>query len=193
MISFPEIALVVASYFLGCFNTAYYLTRSRLEQDIRSLGSSNAGAKNAGRVLGKTGFLITFLGDFLKGVLPLLIAKHFGFNEAVLVICMLAVVAGHILPIQLSFRGGKGLATTLAALLILDYQLAIILLTMTGLFTYLSKNDHISVALVIVLAPFIALLKGQSSSVILGLVVLSLLILYSHRFDLRKTLRTKFA
>ena len=193
MNSFPEIALILASYILGCFNTGYYLTKSKLKQDIRSLGSSNAGAKNVGRVLGKAGFVLTFLGDFLKGALALSVARYIELDDLATMLVLLAVVAGHILPVQLSFKGGKGLATTLAGLLILDYRLALTLLAMTAVANFLTKNDHLSVAGVIITAPVVAHFLGHSLSSIFGLVVLSLLILYSHRHDLRKTMSAKFA
>jgi len=193
LISFSEIALIVTSYLLGCFNTAYYLTKSKLKQDIRSLGSTNAGAKNVGRVLGRSGFVLTFLGDFLKGAIAVLAARYLEFGDLASILVLLAVVAGHILPVQLSFKGGKGLATTLAGLLVLDFRLALILVAMTGISNYITKNDHLSVAAVIVIAPIVAHFLGHSFPTIFGLIILSVLILFSHRHDLRKTMTAKFA
>lgn len=188
----PEgITLIVASYFLGCFSSAYYLTKFRLGEDIRDLGSSNAGAKNAGRALGKMGFALVFLGDFLKGALVLGIARYLGLSDLECVLVLIAVIAGHIFPVQLGFKGGKGLATTLAGLLVIDYRLTLILLALTGLLTVLSKNDHISVTFVISISPIIAFALGLSIPIIVGLSPIAGLIIFSHRHDLRKTLKAK--
>jgi glycerol-3-phosphate acyltransferase PlsY len=117
--------IAIGAYILGCFTTGYYLVRMCRGQDIRDLGSGNVGAKNAGRVLGWIGFTTTLLGDFVKGSFAVWVAQHFTKDERVVALAMLAVVAGHVWPAQLFFRGGKGVATSLGALLVFDYHLAL--------------------------------------------------------------------
>jgi len=63
---FKEIAVVLASYVLGCISTGYYLVRFRTGHDIRTLHSGSTGARNVGRVLGRTGFIVTLAGDLAK-------------------------------------------------------------------------------------------------------------------------------
>src|ERR1041385_2406821 len=111
------------AYLMGCFAAGYYLVRSRLGEDVRELGSGSVGARNVGRILGKTGFLITLLSDFGKGALAVWAAHHFTKDERIVALAMVAVVAGHIWPAQLRFHGGKGMATSLGALLVYDYHL----------------------------------------------------------------------
>jgi glycerol-3-phosphate acyltransferase PlsY len=118
-------SIALAAYLLGCFATGYYLVRLRLGWDIRDLGSGSAGARNVGRVLGWQGFLLTLLGDFGKGALAVWAAQHWASDRWLGLVAMLAVVAGHVWPVQLRFRGGKGMATSLGALLIYDPQLAL--------------------------------------------------------------------
>src|SRR5205814_6775520 len=108
--------LCFCSYLLGCFAAGYYLVRMRLGEDLRELGSGSVGARNVGRVLGKTGFLLTLLGDFGKGAFAVWAARHFTTNDHAVALAMICVVAGHIWPLQLRFRGGKGMATSLGAL-----------------------------------------------------------------------------
>lgn len=115
---------VLGAYGLGCLTTGYYLVRIRVGQDIRSLGSGNVGARNVGRILGKPGFLITLVGDFGKGVLAIWAVWHFSGNDFLALIALLAVTLGHIWPVQLRFRGGKGVATSLGGLLLWDWRLA---------------------------------------------------------------------
>lgn len=108
-------ALVLFSYAMGCFCAGYYLTRLRTGQDIRLMGSGAAGAKNVGRVLGAWGFSLTFILDFAKGAAAVWLAHRVGRDPSVVMMCVIAVVAGHIWPLQLKFRGGKGIATGLGA------------------------------------------------------------------------------
>ncbi len=114
---------VAAAYALGCFATGYYLVRERTGGDIRDVESGSVGARNVGRVLGRTGFMITLLGDLAKGALAVWVARHFTGSPLIAGLAMLAVVVGHIWPVQLRFRGGKGASTSLAALLVWDYRI----------------------------------------------------------------------
>jgi len=80
--------------------------------DIRKFGSGNVGATNALRVLGTKIGIITLLFDIAKGAVPIIIAKHFGFEGITLVIIAFATILGHIFTIFLKFKGGKGVATS---------------------------------------------------------------------------------
>ena len=114
------------AYVLGCFSTGYYLVRALKGTDIRTVASGSVGARNVSRVLGKTGFVITTLGDVFKGVLAIWAARKFFHDQEITLLASLAVVAGHIWPAQLRFRGGKGVATSLGALCIYDWRLALV-------------------------------------------------------------------
>lgn len=120
-------AMILFSYAMGCFCAGYYLTRLRTGQDIRSMGSGATGAKNVGRVLGAWGFVLTFLIDFAKGAAAVWLAHQFGREPPVVMMCVIAVVAGHIWPLQLKFRGGKGIATGLGAIVMFDGPWGILL------------------------------------------------------------------
>jgi glycerol-3-phosphate acyltransferase PlsY len=115
----------ITAYVLGCLATGYYLVRFRTGKDIRTMDSGNIGARNVGRVLGKSGFLITFFGDLAKGVLAVLLARILTHNDPLaLAVSIPAVIAGHLWPAQLGFRGGKGVSTGLGAVLTFDYRFA---------------------------------------------------------------------
>ena len=115
----------LGAYVLGCFATGYYLVRALRGQDIRGLGSGSVGARNVSHMLGKRGFVLTTLGDIAKGVLAVWATRHLTGDDRLAGLVMLAVTAGHIWPAQLRFRGGKGVATSLGALLIYDWRLAL--------------------------------------------------------------------
>jgi glycerol-3-phosphate acyltransferase PlsY len=113
----------IGAYALGCFATGYYLVRAVKGQDIRNFDSGSVGARNVGRFLGRMGFLLTVLGDLSKGVLAVWAAHRFTGDNLLAALALLCVVTGHIWPVQLRFHGGKGVATSLGALLVYDYHL----------------------------------------------------------------------
>ncbi len=121
----PALGGAIAAYALGNFATGYHLVRARTGQDIRELGSGSIGARNVGRVLGRSGFFLTLLGDFCKGALAVLAVRHFSSNDLFASVALLFVVIGHIWPVSLGWRGGKGIATSLGALLAFNGQLAL--------------------------------------------------------------------
>lgn len=121
----PALGCAVGAYLIGCFATGYYFVRLKTGQDIRELASGSIGARNVGRVTGKLGFFLTLLGDFAKGSFAVLSARHFSGNDLFAAVALLFVVIGHIWPATLGFRGGKGVATSLGALAIFDFQLAL--------------------------------------------------------------------
>jgi acyl phosphate:glycerol-3-phosphate acyltransferase len=117
--------IFLSAYILGCFTAGFYLVRWIADKDIREIGSGSVGARNVSRVLGRTGFLLTVLCDFGKGMLAVWAARHFTTDDRFALLAMLAVVSGHIWPVQLRFHGGKGMATSLGSLLVYDPLLAL--------------------------------------------------------------------
>lgn len=124
--SLHALACLFAAYALGCFATGYYLVRAQTGRDLRAIGSGSIGARNVGRVLGGSGFGVTLLADFTKGVLAVWAARHLTGTEALSAVALLAVTIGHVWPVQLGFRGGKGVATSLGGLLVFNWQSALI-------------------------------------------------------------------
>jgi glycerol-3-phosphate acyltransferase PlsY len=117
--------IALGAYSLGCLATGYYLVRWRTGLDLRQSGSGSLGARNTGRILGAAGFWAALTGDVAKGVLAVWVARHFTKDLHLVALAMLAVVAGHVWPAQLRFRGGKGIATSLGALMIYNFQVVL--------------------------------------------------------------------
>ena len=128
MIKYFVIAIIVG-YFCGCLQCGYFIGKLN-GIDIRNYGSGNAGATNVLRVLGKLMSLCTFLGDALKGFIPVLLVKFwigpaiFGSDASGLAMSRLlqlvlgiAVVLGHDYPFFLHFKGGKGISTSAAVMM----------------------------------------------------------------------------
>lgn len=113
MPAWSHIAIVIAAYLIGGLSPGYWLAKRRGGVDLRDTGSGATGATNAGRVLGRRGFYTVVALDVLKGML-VAGGVHFCFPEIPLAwkcAASYAVVAGHIWPVWLGFRGGKGVAT----------------------------------------------------------------------------------
>jgi glycerol-3-phosphate acyltransferase PlsY len=178
--------LVLGAYVLGCFTTGYYLVRLRTGQDIRETGSGNVGAKNAGRILGATGFTLTVVGDFAKGAFAVWAAHHFTKDGRLVGLAMLAVVAGHIWPAQLRFRGGKGVATSLGALLIFDYQLAFAFLVLFVVMFVLLRKTVLPGLFGFVCLPLVSMYLAHEPSKVICVSVLAVLVLASHRKNLQE-------
>lgn len=111
------ISVISASYFAGSIPSSYLAGKWLKSIDIRNFGSGNPGATNTLRVLGKKAGFAVLLFDFLKGFIPLIIASRyfnpFQDNESIImIICGLSVITGHIFPVWLKFKGGKGVASS---------------------------------------------------------------------------------
>jgi glycerol-3-phosphate acyltransferase PlsY len=176
-----ETLVMLAGYALGCFTSGYYLVRWRTGEDIRSLGSGSVGATNVSRVLGLPGFCLTVSCDFGKGMLAMWLAEYFRINPTATMLTMLAVTTGHVWPAQLWFRGGKGVATSLGALLMFGYFIA---LTFAGLFLALYgvvRNFVLAGLLAFAITPLALFLLDFPLTSVFGLSALALVILIAHR------------
>jgi glycerol-3-phosphate acyltransferase PlsY len=182
-----DLCLVVGSYLLGCFTAGYYWVRARTEQDVRASGSGSAGATNVGRTLGGSGFLLTFLVDCLKGVAAVGLARYAHSQPVVLGWVMVAVTAGHIWPAQLGFRGGKGVATSLGALLVYDSRLLLVLGALGVVPLVWWRNLTVAAVAAFLLAPFAVFLSPRFELVdAFALSGLAVLILVAHRRNIRE-------
>lgn len=146
----------LGAYALGCCNTGYYLVRWKTGQDLRATGSGNAGAKNVSRLLGPWGFAATLLGDMLKGAVAVFAARLAGWPDSACVLIILAVTAGHNWPVQLGFRGGKGVATSFGALLVFDPLVAGLMLAVCALLLAATRRFTLSAVIAFVLCPALA-------------------------------------
>ena len=178
---YREIALIISAYALGCVSTGYYLVRFRKGDDLRRLGSGNAGTRNVGRVLGPWGFAITLIGDTAKGIIPVIGARLLGFDPWVVVATGLASVAGHVFPAQMGFRGGKGLATTVGVVIALDFTLVIAALTVAAIAWLVWRNMNASGLIGVALTPLVGVLTRQPQTTIIALVIFASVLMFNHR------------
>ena len=192
-VSGKEMTTVLACYLLGCFTAGYYWVRWRTGQDIRQEGSGNVGARNAGRILGATAFAATLLLDLGKGALAVGMTLYFGLRPEMVITAMLAVVVGHIWPMQLRFHGGKGIATSLGVLLAYDSVLLAILAAVFLPLFALSRNFTSSGLLAFALSPLLVFLCGLENMEVVATSLLAIVILISHRKNIREEFARIFA
>lgn len=145
------ICVIFYSYLLGCFCSAYYLVKIyNSNLDIRNISSGTVGARNAGRILGKKGFIITFIGDFLKTVLALGVTIYFFRSDTNFSIIFLsssiAVILGHLFPAQLKFKGGKGVVVFAAIIFVINFGALLISLSVLFLLLLVTHNQKLSIA-----------------------------------------------
>lgn len=114
---FLTLVCITLAYLLGSVSTAVLVSRAMKLSDPRFAGSKNPGATNVLRLSGKKAAIFTLLGDVLKGLLPVLLAKLLGVTGFSLSLVGLAAFLGHLFPVFFGFSGGKGVATALGVLL----------------------------------------------------------------------------
>lgn len=149
-------------YLLGCIQTGFIIGKMN-HIDIRDYGSGNSGTTNTLRTLGKTAALLTFLGDSLKGLIAVNIARYilipqFGSvaHEAALwLVTGFAVVIGHNFPFYLHFKGGKGIATTGGVIFAFDWRLGLLCLLIFSVVTGISRYVSLGSICMVLVIPFI--------------------------------------
>jgi len=181
-----DVSWIVTSYLLGCFTSGYYWTRWRTGKDIRRFGSGNVGARNVGRLLGGWSFVITFLLDFGKGVLAVAGATYLKVGSDALVATVVAVTVGHNWPLQLHFRGGKGVAVSLGALLSNDPFIVLCLGAVSLPGMAILRTFTLSGMLAFAVAPMLGLLCGLEKEGVAAVSFLAVLALVTHRQNIRK-------
>jgi glycerol-3-phosphate acyltransferase PlsY len=180
-----RLATVAAfGYAVGCLNAAYYIVRLRRGDDIRDHHTGNAGATNAGRVMGRRGFVVVLLFDAAKGAAATLLGAALAGDAGAAIGGVMAAV-GHVWPVQLGWRGGMGVATLIGVVAALDLPvgLAGVAIFVTGY--ALSRRYVASGLIAIVTSPFVAFVLGRTAPVVAALACLVVIVGYTHRFDTR--------
>lgn len=180
--SFLFVALVIFAYLIGSLSSAIIVTRAFLNKDIRTLGSKNPGATNVMRVAGKKAAVVVFVFDALKGAIPVYTCYYLSFEPIHLSIVAISACLGHIYPIFFGFKGGKGVATALGAMMPLNWAFTLCLLG-TWMATFLFfRISSLAAIISLVLAPFYAYMFKPEYTTAVAL--LSLIILIKHRSNM---------
>lgn len=154
--------------------------------DIRQSGSGNIGATNVLRIGGKKLAALTLLLDALKGTVPVLVAKQVHMDYAVL--AALGAFLGHLFPVWLRFKGGKGVAVALGITFALSWQVGLILCLIWIAVAMISQYSSLSALTAFALAPVIAGLLTADYQVMITMAFLAVLIWIKHRENIKRLL-----
>jgi len=176
---------IIAAYLLGSIPVGLVLARLK-GQDPRKVGSGNIGATNVMRAAGKTLGIITLLGDILKGLIPTGLAILYGLSPVFVVAIGLAAFLGHLFPVYLRFKGGKGVATALGVFLALEPVaipiLLVVFIAVLLAWRYVSLGSLVGTALM----PVLLLLFRAPLEYVVGSLIVGVLIYWKHRENIRR-------
>jgi glycerol-3-phosphate acyltransferase PlsY len=178
-----EILLVLLCYFLGSIPFSFIFSRVFGGVDIRAKGTGNVGATNVLRTLGIKIAVASLLGDLLKGAMAAWLGLHFG-NQGLAALCAAAAVTGHCWPVFLGFRGGKGVATSGGAVLVLMPTILLILAATFVIVIAVSRFVSLGSLCVAVILPVSALLTIQPWPYIAMSFVLAVMVIFQHRTNI---------
>jgi glycerol-3-phosphate acyltransferase PlsY len=195
------ITIALVAYLIGSIPTAVWLGRLKYGLDVREHGSRNAGATNTFRVLGKRAGIVVLLIDVAKGALAVLIPSilaHF-FAVGIMsdeliqlqIIASILAVTGHVFPVYVGFRGGKGVATSLGVIIGLQPFAALICFGIFLVVFLTSKYVSLGAITAAFFFPFIVrfVCSEQSSWLLVFSVVLSCLVIIAHRKNITRLIR----
>jgi acyl phosphate:glycerol-3-phosphate acyltransferase len=186
-LSSHEILFIIFSYLLGSIPFGYLIFYFTEGKDIRTLGSGNIGATNVLRSKGKLAGLLTLALDILKGAVPVIYGRiHFDLPWIVL-LGALAVLLGHVFPVFLKFRGGKGVASLVGIFLIFNYQALLVFLIVFVTVVFLSRTISLG-SLLGVIALFFFILFTQVVETAMVVFLMLLLIGFRHRSNIQRLL-----
>jgi glycerol-3-phosphate acyltransferase PlsY len=178
------ILAVVIGYLLGSIPFGLLLTRFAGTQDLRSIGSGSIGATNVLRTGNKGLAAATLIGDMLKGTVAVLIAGYFGGPDAAM-LAALAAFLGHLFPVWLNFKGGKGVATYIGVLLGLFWPAAVVFCVLWLATAATSRYSSLSALVASFITPIFLWWFGHPALASL-FAVLTLLLFYAHRENIKR-------
>ena len=180
--------LIITSYFFGAIPSGVVLAMAFSGKDIRQEGSGNIGATNVTRVLGKKLGALTLAGDLLKGFLPVCIGSYLVSSLNVVCLMGLAAFLGHLFPVYLRFKGGKGVATALGVFLYFAPLVilieVVVFVAVVGIWKYVSLGSLIAAAAM----PLLLLLFAFPKQVVLLSIAFALLIFIKHKANIQRLL-----
>ena len=187
------ISVVIIGYLLGSINTSIIFSKFK-KTDIREHGSGNAGLTNTLRTFGKGAAVVVLLGDVLKGIIAILLARFVSnifaidmVNEASQ-IAGIAAIVGHNFPIYYGFKGGKGVLTSVTVLMMIDYKLALcsllVFIIIVAITRYVSLGSITAAAAFVVM---VIVLK-RYDLLAFGIIVASMLII-RHRSNIKRLIQ----
>ena len=175
--------IAVTCYLIGSIPFGFILTKIFLKKDVREIGSGNIGATNVLRTGNKTVGYLTLILDILKAVIPIIYIK-FSFQDFIY-ISALCVFLGHVFPLWLKFKGGKGVATFVGILFAIDIYLGVVFTISWFITFFISKYSSLSSLVGAASIPIYLLILNQFDQVIF-FIIMFVLIFFTHRENIKR-------
>ena len=184
------IFIALFGYLLGSIPTGLILAKLFSKVDPRKLGSKNIGATNIFRTAGKALGIFTLIGDLLKGAIPVWIAIHWGESDLWIAASGLTPFLGHVFPIFLGFKGGKGVATALGVYLVIS-PIAVLIefIIFAGIIWKWRFISLGSIACATTIPILIAFFRSDSQFYFVLSVIIAALVLYRHQSNISRLLQ----
>lgn len=182
------LVFVLLGYLLGSIPFAVIVSRAFGLADPRSFGSGNPGATNVLRSGNKIAALLTLVGDVLKGWVAMWLANKAGADALGVALAGIAAFIGHLFPIFLKFKGGKGVATALGVLAGFNGWLALICAGVWLLAALVTRYSSLAALIAALSAPFAAVWLGVGLEALLAISVMSVLLILRHRDNIKRLL-----
>jgi glycerol-3-phosphate acyltransferase PlsY len=181
-----EYLFPLLAYLLGSISSAVVVARLMHLQDPRTVGSGNPGATNVLRYGGKRAAVVTLIGDTLKGVLAVVLARLATHEPIILAAVMGGVFLGHLYPVFFGFKGGKGVATALGAYLGFDPVVGgLLALTWLGV-AVVTRYSSLSALVAAALSPVLVWWRHPEAGVVAISVAIAALLFWRHRQNIRR-------
>lgn len=180
------IAVILIAYLCGSVSSAILVSRIFDLPDPRTEGSKNPGATNVLRLAGKKYAAMVLLGDVFKGIIPVVIARLLDLGPLALGFTCFAAVMGHMYPVFFEFKGGKGVATAIGAMLALNLILGVLVITTWLAVANYSRYSSLASIISIGLSPLYALATIGRFDIIVPLFFIVIFILYQHRNNITR-------
>ncbi len=173
--------ILISAYLMGSIPVGILVTEWFKSGDPRRLGSGNIGATNIARTAGKKAGLITLGGDCLKGFSAILLARFCGAGDGVTALAGLAVFAGHLYPVFLNFKGGKGVATALGIFLAMAPAATLFGALLFALVTAISRFVSLGSIAAAAVMPLFICQTGSSWEITYSALIMSGFVIYKHK------------
>ena len=180
--------LIILSYFFGAIPSGVWIGKIFKNIDVRDYGSKNSGATNSYRVLGAKLGIAVLVIDVLKGFIPLYIASKFNLKYNDLVILGLVAILAHTFSCFISFKGGKGVATSLGVFLFLAPVITLILLVIFILVVYFTKYISLGSITAAFLLPIFTFFTHRDTYLFTLSVVIAIFVIYRHKTNISRLL-----
>jgi len=183
------VVFALGAYLLGSIPFAILVSRAMRLNDPRTYGSKNIGATNVLRSGNRIAALLTLAGDAGKGWAAVLIARALGASDEIIALVGLAAFIGHVFPVWLRFKGGKGVATAAGVLIAIDWRVGVAVVALWLVVAVVTRYSSLAALVAALFAPAAAWYVLGTGSILAAVTAMSALLIWRHQANIGKLLR----